>query len=339
MEKELKIYLIEKDFTGSNVVVMSKPLGQYCRHNLAQAEIIEDEAQIDYSMYSLIACIYNSTPLCDIDFLKEKSKQMHKHNIAKCFVGDGFVIDTAAVLGDTITANDEQALKIVSMADIAKLFAYLKHTSCNKCLANNALVMDCATTYIEPSVIVGKGAVIYPMNWLQGSTIIGENVIVYPYNHLVDTNIGDNTKVRASFCEDAFIGKNCLVGPFSCLRAGTHIGDNCRIGDYVEIKNSTLADNVKAAHLAYIGDSFVDCGTNIGCGTVFCNFDGKQKRGVHVGKDVFIGANANLVAPITIGDGAFIAAGSTVTKDVPENSLCIARSKEVLKAEYNFRTI
>jgi len=338
MGKELKIYLIERNYLGAELIIMGRAVGQYARYNLAEAQIIGAESEVDYNYSGFIAVIYNDTPLCDNEFIKEKCKQMRRHNIAKYFIGNGFIVDMQSALGDNITATEEKALVVTSMADIAKMFSYLKHTSCQKWLANNVLIMDAETTYIEPSVVIGKGSVVYPMNWLQGRTIIGEGVTVYPYSNLVDTSIDNNSEVRSSFCIGAFVGKNCTIGPFACLRSGSHIGDNCRVGDYVEIKNSTLADNVKAAHLAYIGDSFVGSGTNVGCGAVFCNYDGKQKRGVQVGKNVFIGANANLVAPLSIGDGAFIAAGSTVTKDVPANSLCIARSKEVFKAEYNFRT-
>ncbi len=338
MEKHIKIYLIERDFKGAELVIMGRAVGEFARHNLYGAQIIEFEREVDYNQDDFVAVIYNDTPLCDNEFIREKCEQMRKHSIAKCFIGNGFIVDKHNSLGDNITATEEKALKVTSMGDIARVFAYLKYSTCQKWLDANVLIMDASTTYIEPTVVIGKGSIVYPNNWIQGNTIIGEGVVIYPYSNLVDTSISDASKVRSSFCVGAFVGKNCTIGPFACLRNGTHIGDNCRIGDYVEVKNSTLADNVKAAHLAYIGDSFVGPGTNVGCGAVFCNFDGKQKRGVQVGSNVFIGANANLVAPLTIGDGAFVAAGSTVTKDVPENSLCIARSKEVVKAEYNFRT-
>jgi bifunctional UDP-N-acetylglucosamine pyrophosphorylase/glucosamine-1-phosphate N-acetyltransferase len=118
------------------------------------------------------------------------------------------------------------------------------------------------------------------------------------------------------------------------LRAGAAIGNNCRIGDYVEIKKSVLRDNVKAAHLAYIGDAEVGSQTNIGCGTVFANYNGKIKQKTIVGEGAFIGANANLVAPLIIGDNAFVAAGSTVTENIPKNALAIARKRQIIKENY-----
>ena len=336
MEREVKIYLIKRNFIGQDIEVMGKAAGLYAQDNLPEAAHISDEKEAD-SAYDLIAVLYNDTPLCDKAYIEEKCEQMQKGNIAKCYIGDGYIADRKASSMSTITSEEEKALKISSLADIARMYAIIKRATAKKWLDNGVLIMDEVTTYIDPRVIIGKGSVIHPMNCLQGTTVIGENATVYPYNTLIDTFISDNTDVRSSLCVQAFVGKNCTLGPFACLRKGAIIGDNCRVGDYVEIKNSTLKDNVKAAHLAYIGDSFVDSGTNVGCGTVFANFDGRRKRGVRVGKNVFIGANANLVAPLTIGDNAFIAAGSTVTRDVPGNSLCIARSYQVNKEEYRSR--
>ena len=134
---------------------------------------------------------------------------------------------------------------------------------------------------------------------------------------------------RASVSPDAKVGKECYVGDFAVIEAGAVIGDGCRVGDYVEVKNSILRDGVKAAHLAYIGDAEVGEGTNIGCGTVFANYDGKFKHRTEVGKNVFVGCNANLIAPIKVGDGAFIAGGSTVTDDVPAGEICFGRARQV----------
>jgi bifunctional UDP-N-acetylglucosamine pyrophosphorylase/glucosamine-1-phosphate N-acetyltransferase len=185
--------------------------------------------------------------------------------------------------------------------------------------------------YIDPEVVIEEGAVICPMTVLKGNTKICRGAVVYPFCDLTDTVVGENTEIRSTYSAGAVIGKNCTVGPFACLRKGAVIGDGCRVGDFVEIKNSVLGEGVKCAHLAYIGDSTVGAETNVGCGAVFANYNGKKKRGVTVGKKVFIGCNSNLVAPVTIGDGAYIAAGSTVTEDVPPETLCIARARQVLK--------
>ena len=130
------------------------------------------------------------------------------------------------------------------------------------------------------------------------------------------------------------IGKNTTVGPYANVKKNSIIGNDCRIGNYVEVKNSQLKDNVKAAHLAYIGDAYVGYRTNFGCGSITVNYDGKNKHKTIIGDDVFVGSNSNLVAPITISDSSFIACGSTITKDVPNNTLSIARSRQINKINY-----
>lgn len=185
--------------------------------------------------------------------------------------------------------------------------------------------------YIDPSCIIEDGAIVSDMAVLRGSCRISKGAIIYPFCDLQDTTVGENTEVRSTFSAGAIIGKNCTVGPFACLRKGTVIEDGCRVGCFVEIKNSHLEDGVKCAHLAYIGDSYVGECANIGCGVVFANYNGKVKRGVRVGKRAFIGCNTNLIAPVIIGDGAYIAAGSTVVEDVPDNNFCIARARQINK--------
>jgi bifunctional UDP-N-acetylglucosamine pyrophosphorylase/glucosamine-1-phosphate N-acetyltransferase len=185
--------------------------------------------------------------------------------------------------------------------------------------------------YIDESVIIEDGAEIHPMVVLRGRTVIRKGAKIFSFCELIDTEVGEDCEMRASYAAGAIIGARTTVGPFACIRKGTVIGEDCRIGDFVEIKNSFIGNGVKAAHLAYVGDSTVGPGVNVGCGVVFANFDGKQKRGVNVGAGAFIGCNANLIAPLQIGEGAYIAAGSTVTEDVPPGTLCIARARQIIK--------
>ena len=197
--------------------------------------------------------------------------------------------------------------------------------------ARGVRVTDPATTYIDEECVIGAGTVIYPMCVLQGRCVIGENVKIYSFTDITDTVVGDNSDLRSVYAIGARIGARTTVGPFACLRKGAVIGDGCRVGDFVEVKNSVLADGVKAAHLAYIGDAEVGERTNVGCGTVFANYNGSVKQTTRVGKEVFIGCNANLIAPVEVGDGAYIAGGSTVTENVPPEALCIARSRQTVK--------
>jgi len=163
--------------------------------------------------------------------------------------------------------------------------------------------------HIDKTVDIKSGAEIFSPNVFLGNTVISGETIVYPY----------------CFLKDCKIGKNCNVGPFATLREGSQVGDGCRVGNFVEIKNSVLADGTKSAHHAYIGDATVGENTNVGCGVVFANFDGKSKHKTQVGKNCFLGCNTNLVAPLKIGDDCFVAAGTTVTKDADKNSFVIGR--------------
>jgi len=334
MALEIKVYLMDKPFKGEDIVIMGRALKDFTKHNLPYAVHVDNMEQIDSSNCDFIAVIFNSTPLCDIDFLKEKCNEMKNSHFNKYLIGDGYLEYLKCDNGKVTILSDPKAVKVVDYFDITLIYNFLKKKVLYKFAEQNVLIMEPASTYIDEGVVIGEGSIVYPMVTLKGNTVIGKNVKIYPFNYLEDTEIGDNSEVYSSYSQGAKAGSNTTIGPFACMRKGTVVGDNCRIGDFVEIKKSTLKNNVKVAHLAYIGDSFVDSFTNVGCGTVFANYDGKQKRSVKVGKNVFIGANTNLIAPLTIGDNVFIAAGSTVTKDLPNDSLCIARSRETVKPDY-----
>lgn len=187
--------------------------------------------------------------------------------------------------------------------------------------------IDPRTAYIDEGVKIGKGTVIYPNVVMEGSVRIGEDCIIGQGCHIVDSAIGNGTSVRHSVVVESKIGKNTKVGPFAYLRPGSTIGDDCKVGDFVEVKNSSMGDGAKASHLTYIGDSDVGKNVNLGCGVVFVNYDGSQKYRSVVDDDAFIGCNSNLISPIHIGEGAYIAAGSTITEDVPGGALYVARSR------------
>lgn len=202
-------------------------------------------------------------------------------------------------------------------------------------IQNGVTFIDPSSNYIDISVTIGAGTIIYPMVCLYGSTKIGTNCKIYPFSDLTNTTVGNHTEVRSTYATDTTIGANCTVGPFTCLRAGAIIADNCRVGDFVEIKNSTLSKGVKVAHLSYIGDSSVGAETNVGCGTVFANYNGKTKQKISVGSNVFIGCNTNLIAPLEIGDNTFIAGGSTITESIPPHSFSKSRTPQIVYKNKN----
>jgi len=194
-------------------------------------------------------------------------------------------------------------------------------------LLNGVDFIDLKTAYINDSVIIGKGTVIYPNVVLEGDVIIGENCYIGLGTKIVNSKIGSETKIESSYIMDSIVGNKTTVGPFAFIRPNSNIGDGCKVGDFVEVKNSTLGNGTKASHLAYIGDSDVGQNVNIGCGVVFVNYDGSKKYRSIVEDGAFIGCNVNIISPVTVESGAYIAAGSTVTLDVPSGALCVARAK------------
>lgn len=200
---------------------------------------------------------------------------------------------------------------------------------------------DPSHTFISPETVIGKGCTIAPFSFLQGNCVLGDGVDVGPFCQLRDVTVESNTLIRAGvMAEKAWIGADCAVGPMAHFRPGTRLKNNVRVGNFVEVKESTIGEHTNAAHLSYIGDAEIGSGVNIGCGFVTCNYDGrvidgKRKHKSIIGNNVFIGSDSQVVAPIKIADGTFIASGSTVSESVPEpDSLVIARTKQVTKPGY-----
>ena len=200
-----------------------------------------------------------------------------------------------------------------------------------KHMKNGVTFIDPDNAYVDDDVIIGKNTVIYPSTFLRGNTVIAENCIIGPSSTVENSQIGEGSEVVNSVVTGSKIAKNTSVGPFAYVRPGCEIGSDVKIGDFVEIKNSSIKDGTKVSHLTYVGDSDVGKGVNFGCGTVTVNYDGLNKSRTVIGDDAFIGCNANLVAPVTIEHNAFVAAGSTITDDVEAFSLAIARARQVEK--------
>ncbi len=186
------------------------------------------------------------------------------------------------------------------------------------------------TTYIELDVNIGKDTVVYPNNHILGNTKIGQMCNIGGFNTIKDSTISDNVFIKGyCYIDRAAIDRDSQVGPFTHIRPETIIGEDCKVGNFVEIKKSVLKNGVKASHLSYIGDADIMEGVNVGAGTITCNYDGFRKHKTFIGKNVFIGSDTQLVAPVSVGDDTLIAAGTTVTKDIPPNSLVHSRVKQV----------
>jgi bifunctional UDP-N-acetylglucosamine pyrophosphorylase/glucosamine-1-phosphate N-acetyltransferase len=231
-------------------------------------------------------------------------------------------------LGAVITEFDE-TLGVNSRAELAQAEIIMRKVINKKHLDNGVTIIDPSNTYIGVDVVIGQDTIIYPGNVLEGKSEIGTDCILYPNSRIDSSVIGNEVEIQSSVILQSKIGDNTTVGPFAYVRPESNIGDKVRIGDFVEIKKSTIGNNTKVSHLTYIGDAEVGENCNFGCGTVVVNYDGKNKNKTIIGDNSFIGCNTNLVSPVEVKDNTYIAAGSTITKEVPEGSLAIARAKQV----------
>ncbi len=196
-------------------------------------------------------------------------------------------------------------------------------------MESGVTIIDPNTTFIDGDVQIGQDTIIYPNTYIEGNTIIGEDCEIGPNVRFTDMRVGNKVKAQFSYCHEAEILDGVTMGPYVHIRPGTTIGENVKIGNFVEVKNSNVGEGSKLPHLQYIGDTDIGSGVNIGCGTVTCNYDGKKKFRTTIEDNAFIGCNTNLVAPVTVKEGAYVAAGSTITKDVPKDNLAIARARQV----------
>ncbi|MEA5084016.1 MAG: bifunctional UDP-N-acetylglucosamine diphosphorylase/glucosamine-1-phosphate N-acetyltransferase GlmU [Lachnospiraceae bacterium] len=249
--------------------------------------------------------------------------------------GEYYLPDTLEIIlsaGNKVNAmNAEDVTEffgVNSRVQLAEAEAILKNRVNRMHMENGVTIIDPLQTYIEDSVKIGCDTIIYPGCVLEGETVIDEDCKIGPYAKLSNMKIGSGTKVQFSTAIDSQVGENTTVGPYAYIRPDCKIGNNIKVGDFVEVKNSVIGDGTKISHLTYIGDSDVGQNINFGCGTVTVNYDGKKKFRTVIEDDVFIGCNANLVAPVTLKKGSYVAAGSTITKDVPEKALAVARNRQ-----------
>lgn len=223
---------------------------------------------------------------------------------------------------------------ISTQIDLAEATAHMQDRINAQHMLNGVRMIDPTSVYIDSTVEIGPDVVLYPGVILEGGCNIAAGVVIGAHSHLKDTIVGEGAIVRQSVAINAIIGAGTEVGPFAYLRPEANIGDQCKVGSFVEIKKSTIGTKSKVPHLSYVGDTTVGSGVNIGCGVITANYDGKNKHNTIIEDDAFIGSNVNLIAPVTIGAGAVVAAGSTVTKNVTSCALCIARARQEEKPDW-----
>ncbi|WP_226086327.1 bifunctional UDP-N-acetylglucosamine diphosphorylase/glucosamine-1-phosphate N-acetyltransferase GlmU [Mesobacillus sp. S13] len=278
--------------------------GTYCFDNKMLFEAIQnvsnDNVQGEYYLPDVIEILKN------------------QGEIVSAYVTDNFA--------ETLGVNDRVAL--------AQAERTMKNRINEYHMRNGVSFIDPDNTYIGPDVKVGQDTVIFPGTTLSGGTTIGSDCQIGPNTEISNCEIGNNTVIRQSAAFDSKIGSEVNIGPFAHIRPDSDIDDEVKIGNFVEIKKAVFGKGSKASHLSYIGDAEVGADVNIGCGSITVNYDGKNKFLTKIEDGVFIGCNSNLVAPVTIGKGAYVAAGSTITEDVPGEALALARARQVNKEDY-----
>lgn len=327
----MRIFRINEDRLP-HVIVSGRTLRGVQDYFLQNIEEVDSLYDVPRDVEGYYCVIYNDTPLLTQTYLETLAEECDA--LKTCYlIGDGY-ITKKNYDGSYKKCDNPLAFQVKDYSDISNISTYLKNFVMSKLFNKNVVIYDPVTTFIDLDVEIEEGAIIHPMVTLAGKTIIRKKAVIFSGCELIDTDVGENVDIRATYALEAKIGNHTTVGPYACLRKKAVIGAYCRVGDFVEVKNSNIADGVKMAHLAYVGDSDVGENTNVGCGAVFANYNGKTKFRCQVGSNVFIGANTNLVAPVKVDNGAYIAAGSTITRDVPAGNLCIARSRQVFKENW-----
>ena len=252
--------------------------------------------------------------------------------------GEYYLTDAIKILvnsggkAESFKISDEaEILGVNSKAQLAIAGKILRNRKNEELMDDGVILIDPETSYIEDNVIIGQDTVIYPNTVIQGKTKIGDNCTIYSNTRIIDSVIGNNVTIEASLVEEASMEDYATVGPFAHLRPKAVLKESVHVGNFVEVKNSILEKGVKAGHLTYIGDAEIGTNTNIGAGTITCNYDGQKKHKVTIGEDSFIGSDSIIVAPVNIGKRAVTAAGSVITDDINDDQIAFGRARQINK--------
>ena len=322
--------------TGAAATVLTAEMpnptgyGRVIRNNSGSvARIVE---QKDASPEELLVKEINTGVYCfRVPGLFEALKQISPANaqgeyyltdIIQIFVEKGLTVQ-AVMLED---AQEVQGIN--DRLQLSRAEAALRKRVLEDLMVAGVSVIDPANTYVDQGVKVGRDTVILPFTFLLGNTVIGSHCTIGPGSKIKDCTIGDHSEIQYSVLLESQVGQKTVIGPYAYIRPATVLGDAVKVGDFVEIKKSTIGNGSKVPHLSYVGDAVIGEKVNVGAGTITCNYDGKNKYQTILEDGSFIGSNTNLVAPVKVGEGAVIAAGSTITKDVPAKALGVAREKQ-----------
>ena len=246
----------------------------------------------------------------------------------------GAILSDSGSAGAFMAEDSTEILGINDRFQLSEAEKIMRDRIIRRHMENGVSFILPETSVIGPKVEIGRDTVVYPGTILEGTTRIGEQCVIGPYTRMVDSTVANETHVMNSVILESEIGSNTKVGPFAYLRPGSRIGNNVKIGDFVEVKKSEIGDNTKVSHLTYVGDAKVGRNVNLGCGVVTVNYDGIKKHQTVIGDYAFVGCNVNLVSPVEVKPHSYIAAGSTITEEVPEYALAIARSRQTIISDW-----
>ena len=296
---------------------------------IEQKDASEDERKIQD--------VFTGILLIDGGLLRSALDEINNQNAANEYYLTDLVeiLSAKGVKINCIQADPTEVLGANNKYELHQLESILRKMSAEKLLEQGITLLDATRVDVRGEVEAGKDCSVDVNVIFEGKVSLGENVTIKSNVVLQDVSIGDNSIVESfSHLSSAKVGSNCSIGPYARLREGSEIGDNAKIGNFVETKKTKLGDGAKANHLAYLGDAEIGDKTNIGAGTITCNYDGTNKHKTTIGEESFIGTNSSLVAPVNIGKGAYVGAGSVITKDVPDEALAVGRGKQVTKEDW-----
>lgn len=303
-DKEVERIVEHKDANEAELLVNEINTGTYCFNNQdlfeALRKVSNDNAQGEYYLPDVI------------EILKAENKLVTAY----------------------LTPDFEETLGVNDRVALAEAERIMKQRINELHMRNGVTLIDPNNTYIGPDAVIGQDVTIYPGTRITGKTTIEADAVIGPNSELHQSTIGKGTVIKQSVVHDSKIGEGVAVGPFAHVRPESVIGNDTKVGNFVELKKTSLGNNSKVSHLSYMGDADVGEHVNIGCGTITVNYDGKKKHLTKIEDNAFVGCNSNLIAPVTIGEGSYVAAGSTINKDVPKNALSIARARQTNKEDY-----
>ncbi|MBQ2714058.1 MAG: hypothetical protein IJF76_00305 [Clostridia bacterium] len=331
--KQYKLLIVERnnEFHGVNLSemdIMGRTSIEWVKKIDPDCEVVEN---VNVNELCNTVVLYSDMPLVNLEILEQISINMEELGINNAELPCGWIIGKKGENFSKIDGFNDVCCRVKDSKTYAYVNRIIRERINDRLMSEGVFMTAPETVYVDDTVIVKEGTIINNNNVLKGATVIGSKVVLGINNELTDTEIGDNTKLVGVVANQAKVGANTTVGPYAYLRPGAVVGDNCKVGDFVEIKNSNVLSGAKVPHLAYVGDADVGHKVNVGCGVIFANYDGKKKHRTKVGDNTFLGSNTTLIAPVEVGNNVFIAAGSTIAHSIQDGALVIARARETVK--------